>query len=132
MKKKISKVLAVVLALVALFSLAVPAFAADISADKAKEIALKDVGYSVQEVIRIKADYDIDDGRKVWNVDLLVEDEKGRVLDYDYEISAADGRILERDWEFENDLYPDRDDRIENAFEAFFRKFIQWILSLFK
>lgn len=132
MKKKVNKVLAVVLAVVALFSLAIPAFAADINADRAKEIALKDAGYSAQEVIRIRAEYDIDDGRKVWNVDLIAEDEKGRVLDYDYEISAADGRILEKDWEFENDLYPDRDDRIENAFEAFFRKFIQWLLSLFK
>lgn len=132
MKKNLRKVLAIALAIVSLFSLSISAFAADISADKAKGIALKDAGYSAQEVIRIKAEYEVDDGRKVWNVDFLAEDEKGRVVDYDYEISAADGRILERDWEFEDDLYPDREDRYENAFEALFRKFVQWLLSLFR
>ncbi|MEE1321867.1 MAG: PepSY domain-containing protein [Acutalibacteraceae bacterium] len=132
MKKNLRKVLAIALAIVSLFSLSISAFAADISADKAKGIALKDAGYSAQEVIRIKAEYEVDDGRKVWNVDFLAEDEKGRVVDYDYEISAADGRILERDWEFEDDFYPDREDRYENAFEALFRKFVQWLLSLFR
>ncbi len=132
MKKNLRKALAIALAIVSLFALSLSAFAADISADKAKEIALKDAGYSAQEVIRIKAEYEIDDGRKVWNVDFHAEDEKGRVLDYDYEIAASDGRILERDWEYEDDLYHDRDDRVENAFEAFFRKFVQWLISLFK
>ncbi len=132
MKKNLRKALAISLAIVSLFSLSLSVFAADISADKAKEIALKDAGYSVQEAIRIKAEYEIDDGRKVWNVDFHAEDEKGRVLDYDYEIAASDGRILERDWEYEDDFYPDRDDRVENAFEAFFRKFVQWLISLFK
>lgn len=132
MKKNFRKVLAIVLAIVSLFSLSLSAFAADISAEKSKEIVLKDAGYSAQEVIRIKAEYEVDDGRKVWNVDFYAEDEKGRVLDYDYEVSAEDGRILERDWEFEDDFYPDREDRVENAFEAFFRKFVQWLLSLFR
>ncbi len=132
MKKNLIKVLSIALVVVSLFSLSFSAFAADISAAEAKNIALKDAGYSAQEVIRIRAEYDIDDGRKVWNIDFLAEDEKGRVLDYDYEINAADGRILERDWEYEDDLYPERDDRVENAFEAFFRKFVEWLISLFE
>lgn len=132
MKNNVKKALAIVLAVLSLFSLSLSAFAADINADKAKEIALKDAGYSAQEVIRLKAEYDVDDGRRVWNVDFHAEDENGRIRDYDYEIAAADGRILEKDWEYEDDLYPDRDDKVENAFEAFFRKFVQWLLSLFR
>ncbi len=132
MKKNLRKALALVLAVVSLFSLSISALAADISAEKAKEIALKDAGYRADEVVYIKAEYDVEDGRRVWNVDFHAEDEKGRVRDYDYEIAAADGRILEKDWEYEDDLYPDREDKVENVFEAFFRKFIQWLLELFK
>ena len=131
MKKNIRKILAVVLALASLFMLSLSVFAADISAEKSKEIALKNAGYSANEVLYIRADYDIDDGIKVWNVDFHVKDGKGRIIDYDYEISASDGRIFEKDWDYEDDYYPEPDDKIENAIEAFFSKIIQWLVSLF-
>lgn len=132
MKNNVKKALALVLAVISLFSLSISALAADIGAEKAKEIALNDAGYRAEEVVYIKAEYEVDDGIKVWNVDFHAEDEKGRVRDYDYEIAAADGRILEKDWEYEDDLYPDSDDKAENFFEAIFRKLIQWLLELFK
>ena len=131
MKKNIKKFFAVILAVVAVFSLAISAFAVDISAERAKEIALNNAGFSADEVIHIKADYDIDDGVKVWNVDFHVKDSDNRIRDYDYEISASNGKILEKDWDFEDDYYPEADDKIENAFEAFFRKIITWLVSLF-
>ena len=48
MKKYFKKLLSVVLALAAVFALAVPSLAADVNADKAKQIALKDAGYSAK------------------------------------------------------------------------------------
>ena len=98
MKKKLKKVVSIALALIALFALSLTAFAADISAEDAKSIAVSDAGYSLSDVLYIRAEYEIDDGRRHWNVDFLVEDEKGRKVDYDYEVSASDGRILERDY----------------------------------
>ena len=131
MKKNIKKILSAVLALVAVLSLSIPCFAADISSEQAKQIALGDAGYSTEQVVYIRADYEFDDGRKVWNVDFLVEDDKGRRLDYDYEIAADNGRILEKDYDLEDDFYHDTDDKLENYFEALFRKFINWLKSLF-
>ena len=131
MKNNIKKIFAIALAIIAIFSLAVSVLAADISAERAKEIALNNAGFSADEVIYIKADYDIDDGMKIWNVDFLVKDSDNRVRDYDYELSASNGKILEKDWEFEDDLYPDKDDKIEDAVESFFRRFINWLVSLF-
>ena len=128
MKKNFKKVLSLALALVAVFSLAVPSLAADINAEKAKQIALKDAGYSAKQVEYIRAEYEVDDGVKVWNVDILVKDSKGRLVDYDYEISAKSGKILEKDREYEN---YEADDKAENFVESIFRKFFNWLISLF-
>ena len=132
MKKNIKKILAAALALIAVLSLAIPGFAADINAEKAKQIALEDAGYQAQQVLYIKADYEIDDGIKVWNVDFLIENEEGRKVDYDYEIDADSGRILEKSREYEDDSYPDAEDKLENYFESLFIRFIKWLKSLFR
>ena len=127
--KKIKKLLSVILATLSVFALSVNAFAADISAERAKEIALADAGYKAQEVIYINARSDVDDGVKHWDVEFRVEDEKGRIAQYDYEISS-DGRIREKDKDYE-EARPDADDKLENAFERLFRKIIEWLRALF-
>lgn len=133
MKKTLKKTLAIALTLIALFALSLTAFAADISAEDAKAIALKDAGFTSADAIYIAAEYELDDGWKKWNVDFLVQDENGYYVDYDYEISASDGRILERDWDYEDDYIPGGSPivSIEDRIEAFFQKLIAWIVSLF-
>lgn len=97
MKKKFRKLssLAVVFALV--FALAVPALAADISAENAKSIALKNAGYSQSEVLYLRAEADYDDGVKYFDVSFAVKNADGSYLEYDYNVAASDGRILEKD-----------------------------------
>lgn len=97
MKKKFRKLssLAVVFALV--FALAVPALAADISAEDAKAIALKNAGYSQSEVLYLRAEADYDDGVKYFDVSFAVKNADGSYLEYDYNVAASDGRILEKD-----------------------------------
>ncbi len=128
MKKGYKKILCAVFALMLILSVSLTAFAADITAEEAKSIALSDAGYTSEQVKHIYAEYDVDDGRKHWNVDFLVEDSQGRLVDYDYEISASDGRILEKDREFESDRF---EDSFENIFERFIRQFVEWLRSLF-
>ncbi len=104
---------------------------AAITKEAAQEIALKDAGYSASDAVRIKTEYEFDDGRETWNVDFLVE-ENGLYKDYDYEILASDGTIVEKDWEYEDDFYFVPDVPSFGKFEKFFAKFIEWILSIIK
>ena len=69
---------------------------ADITADRAKEIALADAGLTEADTqyLRTKADYD--DGRSVYEVEFYADG-----VEYDYEIAAADGRILSTDYDAE-------------------------------
>lgn len=60
-----------------------------ISADKAKEIALKHAGVAAAKATGLKAEYDVDDGRKVYDVEFRV----GRV-EYEYEINAVSGAVI--------------------------------------
>lgn len=131
MKKTLKKTLAATLTLILVLTLSLTAFAADITKDKAQEIALNDAGYSLSDVVYITAEFELDDGFKKWNVDFVAEDADGYYRDYDYEINAADGRILEKDWEYEDDYYGGSPVSLEDRFEQFFAKIIAWILSLF-
>lgn len=69
---------------------------ADITADRAKEIALADAGLTEADTqyLRTKADYD--DGRSVYEVEFYAGG-----AEYDYEIAAADGAILSKDYDAE-------------------------------
>ena len=69
---------------------------AEITAEKAKEIALRHAGLQANEVKRLKVERDRDDGIVKYDVEF----EKGRV-EYDYEIHAATGKILKT----EKDLF---------------------------
>lgn len=101
MKKNFKKLSSLALAFLLVFSLSFSAFAADISASKAKSIALKDAGYSSSEVAGLYAKSDYDDGVKYYEVGFYVNKSDSSVYEYDYEIRVSDGKILERDVDVE-------------------------------
>lgn len=97
MKKNLKKLLSLAFVLALVFSLSISAFAADISADKAKEIALVKAGYAASDVVNLKAVVDYDDGLKLYEVSFLVPQTDGSYFEYEYDIGAADGSIYDYD-----------------------------------
>ena len=97
MKKNLKKLSSLSLVLALVFSLSVSAFAADISADRAKEIALGKAGYAASEVVNLRAVVDYDDGVKLYEVSFLVPQDGGGYLEYDYDIGAANGKVYDYD-----------------------------------
>ena len=73
---------------------------ANITEDRAREIALADAGLTEADTqyLRTKADYD--DGRSVYEVEFCADG-----TEYDYEIAAADGAILSKDYDAESLSY---------------------------
>lgn len=128
LRNPIRRLAAVLTVAAVLLSLSITALAADISAERAKQIALSDAGYSVGEVSFIRAVEEYDDGVRHWNVEFHVDSEGG-YRDYDYEISSSSGRILERDVDFERVT---ASDALETGFENLIRRLISWLLSIFK
>lgn len=113
------KLIALVLALLVVFSLSATAFAAPaenlISKEAAKEIALDHAGYEASEVKFIKAKLDFDDGRYEYEIEFRAEGN----LEYDYTINAKNGKIVEFDRDY------DAPDRFEAFyFLAFFRNLL--------
>ena len=97
MKKNLKKLSSLSLVLALVFSLSVSAFAADISADKAKEIALGKAGVAAENVLNLRAKLDYDDGLKLYEVSFLVPQADGSYLEYDYDIGAANGKVYDYD-----------------------------------
>lgn len=100
MKKNFKKLSSLALSLLLIFSLSLSAFAADISAEQAKAIALADAGYKQADVAYIRAGVDYDNGVKEYDVEFLVKNADA-YLEYDYEVRAADGKILSKDRDVE-------------------------------
>ena len=97
MKKNLKKLSSLALVLALVFSLSVSAFAADISADKAKEIALGKAGVAAADVVNLRAELDYDNGLKFYEVSFLVPQADGSYLEYDYDIGAADGKVYDHE-----------------------------------
>ncbi|MBQ7295438.1 MAG: PepSY domain-containing protein [Clostridia bacterium] len=125
MKKNFKKLSSLALSLLLVFSLSLSAFAADISAQQAKEIALGDAGYKEADVAYIRAGVDYENGVKEYDVEFLVKNADA-YLEYDYEVRAADGKILSKDRDVEK-LNPDvvlsgdigKEAALEAAYAAF-------------
>ena len=60
--------------------------------EQAREIALKDAGLTMEQVTRLKVEFDYDDGRPEYEVDF-----HHNGWEYDYEIHAETGKILAQD-----------------------------------
>ena len=97
MKKNLKKLSSLSLVLALVFSLSVSAFAADISADRAKEIALGKAGVAAEDVLNLRVKLDYDDGLKYYEVDFLVPQADGSYLEYEVEVGAANGKVYDYD-----------------------------------
>ena len=94
------KLIALLLALLVVFSLSAPSFAANgnlISESRAKEIALNHAGYVESEVRFQKVRLERDDGRYEYEVEFIADDN----CEYEYSINAESGRIVEFDRDYE-------------------------------
>ena len=69
----------------------------DIGLEKAKEIALQHAGLKENEVSRLRAEKDRDDGRTKYDVEF----QQGR-MEYDYEIHAETGKILKAEKDYDD------------------------------
>lgn len=67
---------------------------AQISQQKAEEIALKDAGVKREDVISVITEADTDDGKAVWEVEIHTGS-----IEHDYEIEADTGRIVSHESE---------------------------------
>ena len=89
--------------------MAMTVFAAQITEEEAKNIALSHAQVDSSQVAYIFAKPDYDDGRLVYDVEFFTNDYK----EYDYEISRDDGRILSFDYDaeyaFEREAYQNRE-----------------------
>lgn len=66
--------------------------ASRITKEEAIDIALKDAGFTKDQVTRLRAEFDYDDGRPEYEVDFHQDR-----YEYDYEIHAESGKILSKD-----------------------------------
>ena len=71
--------------------------AMNIAIEKAKEIALQHAGLKENEVSRLRAEKDRDDGRTKYDVEF----QQGR-MEYDYEIHAETGKILKAEKDYDD------------------------------
>ena len=101
MKKNLKKLSSLALAFALVFSLSASAFAADLSADQAKEVALAKAGVAAEDVLNLRAEVDYDDGLKFYDVSFLVPQADGSYLEYEVEVGAANGKVYDYDVERE-------------------------------
>ena len=65
-----------------------------ITAEQAKAAALSAAGFSASEVRGLKAEFDVDNGRAVYEVEF-----KKGIFEYDYDIDAVSGKVLKAEKE---------------------------------
>ncbi|MBQ3498062.1 MAG: PepSY domain-containing protein [Clostridia bacterium] len=99
------KLIALTLALLAVFTVGTTALAAPtdnlITKDEAKAIVLEHAGYEAADVRFTKVKLDFDDGRYEYEIEFRAEGN----LEYDYTLNAENGRIVEYDRDYDA---PDR------------------------
>ena len=79
-------------------AMAVNAFAAQVTEEQAKTIAMEDAGISQSDIAFEKLELDYEDGRMVYDVEFYTTDYK----EYDYEIDRETGTIVSKDYDAEH------------------------------
>ncbi len=97
MQRKIKMLGTVLAASVLAASTAITAAAAPVTEESAKALALANTGLTADSVLYITAKADHDDGRQIYEVELLT----GNYMSYEFEINAADGAVLHVDCEWD-------------------------------
>jgi len=92
------KVLSVILAVVIAASLAISAFAAQLTATQAEDIALNDAGVARANAQLIPTSLERDDGKTYYEIEFYAT-VNGNIYEYEYEVDANSGRITERDYD---------------------------------
>ncbi len=115
------KLTAMILALVMVLALTAGAFAAGrLTKDEAKQIALKEAGFTAAEATFTKARLEYDDGREEYEFEFYAN---GR--EFDIDVDANTGRVVKFDVErcyrdFDDRCYRDFDDRYERDYDDYY------------
>ena len=112
MKKNLRKLSALVLALVLSISLALPAAAADLSAQEAVAKAYQAFGVKENEVRLLEVRKDRDDGRVVYEIEFA----KDYDVKYSCEVLASSGVVVDREKDVSRNIF----DKLELFFEVLF------------
>lgn len=92
--KKVSRLLTAAVLTIALLITSVSVFAEEgIGAENAKNIAFADAG--VTNAVRVFAEYELDDGRFVYDVDFYADG-----VEYEYHVLASDGTVVKKKAEY--------------------------------
>lgn len=94
MKKTVKKIMSVILALTVIATLALTAFAAEITAQDAQKIALDKAGLTAEEVYGIITEIDYEMGVKHFEVEFFHKAADGTITEYDVDINAQDGTVV--------------------------------------
>ena len=121
MKKNLRKLSALVLALVLSISLALPAAAADISAQEAVAKAYQAFGVKENEVRLLEVRKDRDDGRVVYEIEFA----KDYDVKYSCEVLASSGVVVDREKDVSRNIF----DKLELFFEVLFSQLFSQLFS---
>lgn len=112
MKKSFKKLLAVISAFAIVFTLSATAFAASVTKNEAKTIALNDAGVKNEALIYVRIESDNENGTAVWDIEFTAEI-LGLYHEFDYTVRKSDGKILDKDYELETVPFSGEDSRID-------------------
>ncbi len=109
MKNNLKKLSSLALAVVLVLAFSVTAFAADITSERAKEIALGHFGVKAEDVKFLEVRKDYDDGRSVYEIEFC----KPYSEKFSCEVAAANGLVRDGEREAVRGVF----DKLELFFE---------------
>ena len=114
MNNHIKKVLSSFLAVLMIMTVALTGSAANITSDKARDIALSDANVSRSDAEFTKTKLETENGKAVYEIEFRVETSSS-VTEYEYEILASNGKILDREKETKTVSVPSTKNKITKS-----------------